>query len=790
MSSNTFIQTFNQLSAKEQAIAGGKGGTLAFLFQKGYPVPDGFVVLPSAFEGDKLLPEAWKQVQEQIKKLLKKDKNISFAVRSSALAEDSAQASFAGEFETVLDVRTEGEIREAILTVRRSRLSERVKAYSKAKGMEFSHEIAVVIQQLIRSEISGVLFTADPVTSNQDRMIGNYVHGLGEKLVSGEADASEFHLYKPAKGKYEGPPDLQNFAKQLYKLGNRLEKDLGGPQDIEWTIANNKLYILQSRPITTFQTYDPVTGERNDTFSGHYLWTSVLNAEIYPDVMTPSTASVWEILLDKLSVDERPSFGFIAGRPYVNFSMVHSFLSKIYRNPEKRKELMESTMALPPEGMEEIPPFPITWRTVVFKVIPQEMKAELKKNKLKKNIAAFLGSIPDRCQDLMEKAAQMQEKIQLVSLLQDEIIPLFSDVFTLQDAMNEAQAMKFRDLKSELRKHLDSVEVNILATTISSSSNQLASIGLITGLSKLKKREISLEEFKKQFGHRGSRENYLTKPRPYEDEEWINRQLADLEKSPINVNALLEKSDKVFNKTWEELKPKLPPKTTIAIKQKIDGIQEICISREAVRSELTRIVGVIRAWFLRVGALTGLGDGVFFLTYQEAIDVLSGDDSSVKYIPRRRKTYEKHLKIPLTPSWIRGRFDPEKWASDPERRTDVFDSQAPLPLMDTGDTLKGIPGSAGRVEGNVRRINDPEEGAQIQPGDILVTSTTNIGWSPLFPRVAAVVTDVGAALSHAAIVARELGIPAVVGCGNATMRLKTGDRILVDGSQGIVKIIT
>jgi len=105
------------------------------------------------------------------------------------------------------------------------------------------------------------------------------------------------------------------------------------------------------------------------------------------------------------------------------------------------------------------------------------------------------------------------------------------------------------------------------------------------------------------------------------------------------------------------------------------------------------------------------------------------------------------------------------------------------------DIIKGAAGSAGRVEGVVCRINSPEEGDQLRPGEILVASTTNVSWTPLFPRAAAVVTDIGAPLSHAAIVAREFGIPAVVGCGNATMRLRTGDRVLVDGGRGVVEIL-
>jgi pyruvate,water dikinase len=104
-------------------------------------------------------------------------------------------------------------------------------------------------------------------------------------------------------------------------------------------------------------------------------------------------------------------------------------------------------------------------------------------------------------------------------------------------------------------------------------------------------------------------------------------------------------------------------------------------------------------------------------------------------------------------------------------------------------TITGFAGAAGCVEGSVRRIDCPEDGDRLQPGEVLVTVTTNVGWTPIFPRAAAIITDIGAPLSHAAIVARELGIPAVVGCGNATQRLKTGDRVHVDGEKGVVQIL-
>ncbi len=136
---------------------------------------------------------------------------------------------------------------------------------------------------------------------------------------------------------------------------------------------------------------------------------------------------------------------------------------------------------------------------------------------------------------------------------------------------------------------------------------------------------------------------------------------------------------------------------------------------------------------------------------------------------------------------IRGRFDPFKWAADPERRSDVFDSLSSG--KHSKGAITGFPGAAGIVEGQARVIATVEDGDQLQAGEILVTTVTNVGWTPMFPRASAVVTDVGAPLSHAAIIARELGIPAVVGCGDATMRIKTGDWIRVDGEKGIVEII-
>ncbi len=226
----TPIQSLKTLSAEQWHLAGGKAATLARLAQAGYPVPDGFVILPTAFAGEELLPEAWKQVQAHVLYMRTGNPAITFAVRSSALHEDSAQASFAGAFETVLDVRTDQAIREAIHTLRTSQHNAHVQVYSQAHRLTTANDIAVVVQLIVQSELSGVLFTADPITGSYTNMIGNFVYGLGEQLVSGQSNAHFFKFMRP-KGKYDGPNEFKKYASQLYKFALKLETQFDVPQD-------------------------------------------------------------------------------------------------------------------------------------------------------------------------------------------------------------------------------------------------------------------------------------------------------------------------------------------------------------------------------------------------------------------------------------------------------------------------------------------------------------------------------------------------------------------------------
>lgn len=781
---NQYVLSFSELDKSSRPFAGGKGGMLAKMFQDGYPVPAGFVVLPFAFHEERLHPEAWNKIQVYLNALRKKYKGTLFAVRSSALSEDSATASFAGEFETVLNVKTDEEVREAIYTVHRSRQSERVKAYSMVQGMEEAHQIAIVVQRMVLSEISGVLFTADPITGSHVNMVGNYVFGFGEQLVSGEANAHSFKFVRP-KGKYEGPDQFKEYAAQLYKLAARLEKELDGPQDIEWAVADGKLHLLQSRPITTLKPGNPDTYEWNDSLAGDFLWVNTNIGEAIPDVMTPFT---WRVIR---SLDEEQSMipgfylisGNICGRAYTNISLRFSVVSALGINVKRAIETNREVFGQMPEQMS-IPVYPFSRLYLITNVVPRLIHVVKNFIKALFNISQYLKSTPDWCRRMTKRINQVKTRGELLLLWKCELQPYTFKAWWALMAGGSKTVLAMT-LKKELTKLAGIEDANALLSNLRGSA-ELASLGPIVGIAKIIKGEMSREDYLQRYGHRGPHEFELSMPHPAEDADWLDKQIEEFIKTDADVEGMLQRQHEQYEDAWQHFRVCFPGKIKW-LEKNLAKAAAAARLREAARSEFIRVFRVNRAFALRAGELAGIGEDVFFLYLDEVQKLLAGDETAVKHIPARRKTYHRYKALPPYPSVIRGRFNPFQWATDPNRRSDYYDAAIPYIPADS-ETLRGFAGAAGRVEGIVRILTKPEEGETLQPGEILVASTTNVGWTPLFPKAAAIITDIGAPLSHAAIVARELGIPAVVGCGNATTRLKTGDRVIVDGGQGLVQI--
>ena len=779
------VKGFGELAPEQQAAAGGKGGMLARLFQEGYPVPEGFVVLAPAFRDGKLDSQTQSQVQAYLHGLRQNQNEARFAVRSSALSEDSARASFAGEFETVLNVTNDQEVLEAIHRVHRSRLAERVKAYSAAHDMEESQPMAVVIQRMVPSELAGVLFTAEPVNGSYTSMIGNYVHGLGEQLVAGEADALTFKLIRP-KGQYDGPDEFEPYASELHKYARRLEKELGGPQDIEWAVAGGKLYLLQARPITTLTIGNLETYEINETLAEDTLWVNTNVAEAVPDVFSPLTWSVIRGFDEELNF--LPGYyvwsGNICGRVYSNIGRRVSAIAALTGwDTQRILGLLGDIFGQAPEDIH-VPIHPLSRSDIIREILPGLWRVITNMIKAYLTLKRFLRETPDWCREMTARIKQVETKEGLLALWQADLQPYAIKAWWGHTS-GASGVLQIMTLERKLTKLVGKEDANLLLSNLRGDAG-LASLGPVVGIARVMKGDMSREEYMRQYGHRGPHEFELSIPHPAEDANWLEQQLEEYEKSAIDVDELLQKQRGQYDAARKRFQARYPRKRRWLEKQLASAAKGAHL-REAARSEFTRVFRVVRAFALRAGELTGIGEDVFFLYIDEVVALLAGNDEATQFIPARQENYERYKSLPQFPSIIRGRFNPLEWAKDGNRRIDYYDPTRPIEAPES-DVLKGIPGAAGRVEGRVRILLTPEEGEKLQPAEILVAATTNVGWTPLFPRAAAIITDIGAPLSHAAIVARELGIPAVVGCGQATTRLKTGDRVIVDGGQGVVQM--
>jgi phosphohistidine swiveling domain-containing protein len=532
--------------------------------------------------------------------------------------------------------------------------------------------------------------------------------------------------------------------------------------------------------------YNPVTGEWNDSLTGEFLWSSVNVSEAVPDVMTPSTWSLWWIYHYEASPFEFPGdfpfCGNICGRPYLNLSL----LASVYRavGQDVRKELQGDMIGSAPAELD-FPFIAFPRLAVLWKVLPGMFKAQQNASRDAKRMPEFIATMPDWCRTTRATIQRCRDASSLLSLWKESIKPAVVRACGLLRSVTMALSDPATKLRLDLIALIGESDANAILSNLSGSSGNLASLGPLLGLAQAADGKMSRETYLECYGHRGPHEMELFAPGSDDDPAWFEKQLADFIRSPVDVEALLANQRQAWEHAWERMQAR-HPREAHRFQKRLNVVAASARNREAVRSEVTRVARLVRSFLLRVGEVTGLGDDVFFLSLDEMTDVLAGGKSSVTRIPTRRETYLKYCAQPPYPAIILGKFDPFKWAADPNRRSDYFDSRQSKP-MSAAAAITGFAGAAGIVEGIVRRLDKPEDSSQLQAGEILVTVTTNVGWTPLFPRLAAIVTDVGAPLSHAAIVARELGIPAVVGCGNATMRLKTGDRVRVDGSAGTVE---
>lgn len=534
--------------------------------------------------------------------------------------------------------------------------------------------------------------------------------------------------------------------------------------------------------------YNPVTGEWNDSLKGDYCWSNVNFGEAAPDVMTPIT---WSLLWIYINVTTPVKFpggcsagGNIAGRLYFNLSLISSLYHAVGMDARKQK-FGDMLGSIPPEL--NIPYLPFSPLVVVWNVLPGLIRDRILTRRDIQQFPRHVTFLPEWCKAMHPRIQHCTDAAGLLSLWNEAIMPTIRRDYRMLRSVTSNLSELATQLNLDLALLAGETEARTLLSNLSGKSGDLESLGPLVGLAKVKDGRMSRQQYMERYGHRGPHEAELSAPIPGDDPDWFEKRLADFIQSGVDVEALIAKQHDAFSTAWERFEARFPDKYP-TFRRRLERVAAAAKNREAFRSEGIRLRQLTRQFLLQVGNVTGTGADIFFLSVDEMTALLAGDKLPLSTIPARRAMYQRTCALPPYPAIIYGRFDPFKWAADPNRRSDFYDARqtgaTTLPA-----TIKGFAGATGCVEGIVRRIDHIEDGSQIQPGEILVTSITNIGWTPLFPRLAAVVTDVGAPLSHAAIVAREMGIPAVVGCGNATMLLKTGDRVRVDGGQGTVTLM-
>ena len=720
------------VGTRDAAEVGGKAASLGELIRSGARVPAGWV-LPSGVHDLTVV-----QRQSLVRHAAAQLGAGPFAIRSSGIAEDGVERSFAGMYETVLNVAADG-IFDAIERVLASAQVPRAGGYGTGEA-----GMAVIIQPMIGAVAAGVALTADPITGDRRSTVVTAVRGLGDRLVSGAAFGDEWTVrdgVATARGQRERAVD----AGQVLKVANearRIADARGIPQDIEWAIdGSGTLWILQARPMTAL----PPDVSWGTPAPGAYT-RDFRFGEWIPEPVTPLFES-WLLtrMEDRLHELLRTMIGQYAPRPY------HVVVNGWY--------FYSINFVSPPALLRSLPG--ILWHLVrtprlVAGVLPQTVRHSI----------PYLAILERQWRDdLLPRyraaVARADDQVEVTSVaglpaLIDELADLAGEYFTSIAAFAGATYKMEMNLAQFYRRHLAPSLggghlplVTGFAAPAAPGRHAVASIDWWSAPPVAMPLGIPMAEAS------ADRHARLVEA----------RQLA--ESAAVGVLASSPKRLRVF-------------RTLLTQTQRLVPIREEHVS------EFTLAWPAMRRAVLRIGeslagrGLIGAADDVFFLTRDELMSALGPGQAvlSVDTSARRALRSEQARLVP--PAWV-GRLNPRLKAA--------FDKYAENVGAVRSDTalISGTPASPGRATGSVRVIRHAGEFDQLLPGEILVAPLTAPAWTALFNRAAGVVTDVGSAASHASIIAREYGIPAIVGTGDATARLRTGMLVTVDGGTGNVE---
>jgi phosphohistidine swiveling domain-containing protein len=741
----------------KREIVGGKAAALGLLVAAGYRVPPGLVVTAAAWNrlGDDLLAA-----------LTEAAASLGpgpFAVRSSAAAEDLPDASYAGLYETYLDVGRDG-LGETVRRCFASAAAHRVSAYQAARTPALreprqqdgpdSPAMAVLVQQMVAADVAGVAFTANPVTGQRDQIVVTAVRGLGEPLVSGEAVGEEWVVRGRQAICTRPAGDVLSAAQALEvaELAASVATRFGVPQDIEWAIdPRQQLFLLQARAMTALP--DPVQWSA----PGPGLWTRNFRlGEWLPEAMTPLFAD-WPLNLIEAGYLDGMRTTAGVSVPF-RYATVNGWYYNATPIPSPRlflRALRESRGRAPwflYNALVRVSRDPAAADRAVLSDLHQQWREDL--------LPAYV-QLVEAGLDEVDQATPHR----LVEIVDRVCCTAGEYMWSLAIVGGSAWKME-QALGRFWRKHLAGP---LAGTPVGQAGPQQ----LLRGLPGAGPSFASHAVFSLDWYHPTAAEIVAeprTTPTPHAEEPGMD---------------LAAKRTATVTACRVALHDR--PKLLAQLEELLAVAQRYAVIREEQARDFTLGWPVLRRCALRLGEhLMGAGmidavDDIFFLTRSELTDVLTGTSADLTgTVTDRRAQWQRqrHLAAPLTLG------HPPRLIGDPiARAVDEARSTHDLPA----EAIVGHPASAGRATGRVRIINGPADFASFAQGEILVTKATAPAWTPLFSRAAAVVTDGGTLAAHASLVAREYGIPAVVGTGDATSRLRTGQLVTVDGSAGTVQ---
>src|SRR5438552_6068433 len=856
---------FQEIDQTQVAIVGGKGAHLGELSRiEGIRVPAGFCVTTDAFRQimagapsiderlDRLLrlnPDdraAIRMLSAEIRRTLEGiaipddlaaaitlalatlGEQAAYAVRSSATAEDLPTASFAGQHDTYLSVVGPAAILEHISRSWASLFTERAVTYRLRNG--FDHRkvhMAVVVQQMVFPEAAGILFTADPVTSNRKVVAVEATFGLGEALASGLVNADTYKVRDGEVGakavatkqlaihaslgggtreeaidpeRQEQPALTDVQVVRLAQLGRRFEAHFGHPQDVEWCLVDDGVQIVQSRPITTLFPIPAVDDQEN------HVYISVGHQQMMTDPMKPLGPSFWQMTTarpmeeadGRLFVDVVRDLGSPTSRARLlvlgqSDPLIGDALRSIVERGDFIPSLPDASPAGAPAGGT---PAPIdTDPTIVTELIArnQESIAALKRDIRTKSGPALFDFILADIQELRRILFDPQSHAVFMSAMEatwwlNEQLEAWLGEKNAADTLTQSvphnvtseMGLALLGVADVIRPHPDVVAF----------LQHVEDEGFLDELAKLaggREARDAIEAWLEKYGMRCVGEIDITRPRWSERPSTLAPVILGNIKN-FEPGAGARRFEQGRQEAWakeQELLERLRAlpegeRKAEEAKRMIDRVRTFIGYREYPK------YGMVSRYFVYKQALLKEAErlvqahvlrekeDIFYLTFQELHDVVRTNHVDDQLICRRKDAFRSYQA--LTP--------PRVLTSDGEVITGAYRRDD----VPTG-ALVGLPVSAGTIEGRARVILDMAE-ADVEPGDILVTAYTDPSWTPLFVATEGLVTEVGGLMTHGAVIAREYGLPAVVGVENATRLIKDGQRIRVHGTDGYVEILT